>query len=90
MYNKNVKLKNKIYRKASVTTVIGIKCVDGFVIGSDSQLSIGSRNKEIGFDKIYKIGETLVTFSGDYDYFERVQNARSRGYSPCKVCRPPG
>lgn len=75
MYNKNVKLiKNKKYRKTLMTTVIGVKCVDGFVIGSDSQLSIGTRNKEVGYDKIYQIGRTLIAFSGDADYFERIRD----------------
>lgn len=71
MNNKNVKLKKKKYKEALMTTVIGVKCVDGFVIGSDSQLSVGD-SKQLNYDKIYQIGDALIAFSGYDEYFNRV------------------
>jgi len=75
MYNKNVRYNKNKCSRGLMTTVICVKCTDGFAIGSDSQLSYGTVAKETDFDKIFKIKEkVLVSFSGDWNYFERVKD----------------
>ena len=53
-----------------MTTIIGIKCSNGIVIGSDSQLTISgdSSGKELNFDKIYKIGESILFSGSGFDH----------------------
>lgn len=65
-----------------MTTVIGIKCVDGIAIGSDSQLTISGDTpaKEIGFDKIFKIRKMLIACAGDTEYFEKLRNEIGKRY----------
>ena len=66
-----------------MTTIIGIKCSNGIVIGSDSQLTISgdSSGKELNFDKIYKIGESILfSGSGDAYYIERVRQEIEKRY----------
>lgn len=75
MYNKNVRYDKNKCRQGLMTTVICVKCIDGFAVGSDSQLSYGTIAKENDFDKIFKIKKrVLASFSGDWDYFERVKD----------------
>lgn len=59
-------------KKILMTTVVGVKCIDGFIIASDSQLSVGSSFKEIGYDKIKNVSNILIAYSGHDEYFKRV------------------
>ena len=82
MNNKNVKYKKRYFRIIPMTTVIGIKCIDGIAIGSDSQLTISGENpaKEIGFDKIFEIKKMLLACAGDTEYFEKLRNEIEKRY----------
>ena len=75
-YNKNKK-SNK--DKILMTIIIGIKCKDGIVIGSDSQATDSYfRFKKVDYDKIYehsnKIGDNFYNLAGagDPDYIEKT------------------
>ncbi len=83
MNNKNVRYRKKYFITIPMTTIIGIKCIDGIAIGSDSQLTISGDNpaKETDFDKIYKMNKTLVACAGDTDYFEKVRNEINKRYT---------
>lgn len=72
MYNKNVKYNNiQEVTNGNMTTVIGIKCKDGIVIGADSQIT-NSQSKELGYNKIYSKGNILFAGSGDVEIIERI------------------
>ena len=82
MNNKNVRYRKKYYITIPMTTVIGIKCIDGIAIGSNSQLTIGGDNpaKEIGFDKIFEIRKMLIACAGDTEYFEKLRSEIEKRY----------
>ena len=76
MNNENVRYRKRYFRIIPMTTIIGVKCENGIVIGSDSQLTIESINptKQLDFNKIYRIGNMLIACAGDTEYFEKLKN----------------
>jgi 20S proteasome alpha/beta subunit len=68
-----------------LTTVIGIKCIDGIVIASDSQATSKSqRTKTLGVSKIFQINDSsLLGGSGDGGHIkilvEELKEVLSRG-----------
>ncbi len=83
MYNKNVIYRKKYFKAIPMTTIIGIKCEDGVIIGSDSQLTINGSYpaKETNYSKIFQIKKMLISGAGDTDYFEKVRSEIEKRYN---------
>ena len=82
MYNKNVRYEKNGFKivRIPVTIVVGAKCSDGIVIGSDSKgVRIGS-NTITKEDKIFNVGNTIVGCAGNSHYIAHIIENIQRAY----------
>jgi len=84
MNNKNVRYNKSGYRLEwnPMTLILGIKCKDGFVIGSDSKSIEGTINpiKILDCEKISKLPDhnCLIGIAGNGDYAKRILDKLKR------------
>ncbi len=74
MYNKNVRYEKNGFKTVRVpmTIVIGAKCSDGVVIGSDSKGVKFPSNTITEEDKIFSVGDTIVGCAGNSHYTAHI------------------
>jgi len=67
-----------------MTTIVGIKCSDGIVIGADTQKTLDAyfySYKELNYKKIFRIkNDILFAGAGNVTYIEKIKEALSERY----------